>query len=34
MPEPFYAIGGFYDDFGQVEDETVIRILENHRADG
>jgi predicted phosphoribosyltransferase len=32
-PEPFYAIGEFYVDFGQVSDETVIRILESHRAD-
>jgi predicted phosphoribosyltransferase len=26
-PEPFYAIGEFYDEFGQVEDETVRAIL-------
>ena len=26
--EPFYAIGQFYDDFGQVEDDEVIRLLD------
>jgi len=26
--EPFYAIGQFYDDFSQVEDDEVIRLLE------
>jgi putative phosphoribosyl transferase len=26
-PEPFYAIGEFYDDFSQTEDEEVIRLL-------
>jgi len=25
--EPFYAIGQFYDDFSQVEDDEVIRLL-------
>ncbi len=25
--EPFYAIGQFYEDFGQVEDEEVVRLL-------
>ena len=27
-PEPFYAIGEFYDDFEQTEDEEVIKLLE------
>jgi putative phosphoribosyl transferase len=27
-PEPFYAIGEFYDDFKQTEDEEVIKLLE------
>ncbi|MDA4134544.1 MAG: phosphoribosyltransferase family protein [Thaumarchaeota archaeon] len=31
-PEPFHAIGRFYDDFGQVEEETVIRILVGRQA--
>ncbi len=26
-PEPFYAIGQFYEEFEQVEDEEVIRLL-------
>lgn len=26
-PEPFYAIGGHYLDFAQVEDEEVVRLL-------
>jgi putative phosphoribosyl transferase len=26
-PEPFYAVGQWYDRFGQVEDEEVVRIL-------
>jgi len=26
-PEPFYAIGGFYDEFGQVEDDAVRHAL-------
>lgn len=30
MPEEFYAIGQFYDDFSQVADEEVTRLL--HRA--
>lgn len=29
-PEPFYAVGLFYQKFGQVEDDTVIRLL--HKA--
>jgi len=26
-PDPFYAVGRFYDDFSQVEDEQVIELL-------
>jgi len=26
-PEPFYAIGQFYTDFDQVEDDTLREIL-------
>jgi putative phosphoribosyl transferase len=29
-PDPFYAVGQHYRDFGQVEDEEVIRILQAH----
>lgn len=31
-PEPFFAIGQFYSDFRQVEDEEVKRILDAHGA--
>ena len=31
-PTPFFAIGEFYRDFGQVDDAEVKRILENDRA--
>lgn len=31
-PEPFYAIGQFYDDFHQVSDREVIEILAEVRA--
>jgi predicted phosphoribosyltransferase len=27
MPEPFHAVGGFYDEFSQTTDEEVIRLL-------
>lgn len=27
-PEPFYAVGNFYEDFTQVEDRDVLRYLE------
>jgi putative phosphoribosyl transferase len=27
-PEPFYAIGAFYDDFEQTEDDEVIKLME------
>lgn len=30
-PEPFEAVGYFYEDFEQVTDETVIRILERSK---
>lgn len=29
-PEPFGAVGNWYDDFEQVEDEEVVRILGRH----
>jgi putative phosphoribosyl transferase len=29
-PEPFLAVGRFYDDFGQVTDEEVARLLVEH----
>jgi len=32
MPAPFYAIGLYYADFGQVSDDEVIRILDKARA--
>jgi predicted phosphoribosyltransferase len=31
-PEPFYAIGQFYEDFRQVSDEEVIEVLSEVRA--
>jgi putative phosphoribosyl transferase len=31
MPEPFYAIGEFYDDFEQTEDEEVIKLLKMNK---
>jgi len=30
-PEPFRAVGEFYDDFSQVEDEEVIELLARNR---
>jgi predicted phosphoribosyltransferase len=30
-PEPFYAVGMFYQDFEQVEDDEVIRLLSTRR---
>lgn len=30
-PEPFGAVGQFYDDFSQVEDEEVIELLASHQ---
>jgi putative phosphoribosyl transferase len=32
-PEPFFAIGQFYSEFDQVEDEEVRRILDSSRAE-
>ncbi|MGA7328631.1 MAG: phosphoribosyltransferase [Rhodomicrobium sp.] len=32
--EPFYAIGFYYEDFRQISDEEVIRILDCTRAPG
>jgi len=29
MPEPFYGVGQFYDDFSQVSDEEVMNLLDN-----
>ena len=31
LPEPFDAIGRFYDDFGAVDDEEVIALLASHQ---
>jgi len=28
MPEPFYGVGRFYDDFTQISDEEVIELLD------
>jgi len=28
MPEPFYGVGQFYDDFSQVSDEEVKELLD------
>jgi putative phosphoribosyl transferase len=34
-PEAFFAIGAFYDDFRQLTDEDVIRVLDqSHAAEG
>ncbi|MCE5186358.1 MAG: hypothetical protein LLF76_09560 [Planctomycetaceae bacterium] len=32
-PSPFYAIGQFYQEFGQVSDEQVVDILSRHKED-
>lgn len=32
-PEPFYAVGQHYRDFGQVSDDEVVAILEAHPRD-
>jgi predicted phosphoribosyltransferase len=29
MPEPFYGVGQFYDDFTQVSDEEVKELLDS-----
>jgi len=31
-PSPFYAVGSWYSDFTQVEDDEVVRLLERARA--
>ena len=31
-PEPFWAVGAYYDDFGQTEDEEVERLLQETRS--
>lgn len=33
-PEPFHAVGLWYDDFGQTSDEEVRELLEDARASG
>ncbi len=33
-PESFYAVGQFYGDFGQVDDDEVIATLRRHAASG
>ncbi len=30
QPEPFYAVGQWYDDFTQVEDDEVLALLKEH----
>lgn len=32
IPEDFMAVGAHYEDFGQTEDETVIELLRDNRA--
>src|SRR5436853_550995 len=32
-PEPFYSVGGFYDDFTQTTDEEVRELLARARTD-
>jgi putative phosphoribosyl transferase len=34
MPEPFYGVGQFYDDFSQVSDEEVTDLLDRASARG
>lgn len=34
QPEPFFAIGEFYDDFSQTTDEEVNQLLRRARGDG
>lgn len=33
-PEPFYAVGQAYERFDQVDDSTVVRLIQAHRAAG
>ena len=32
LPEPFYAVGQWYDEFGQVTDDRVVELLSKGRA--
>ena len=32
QPEPFWAVGFFYEDFSQVEDADVLKALEEGQA--
>ena len=32
QPEPFYSVGQWYEDFGQVEDEQVLELLSGSRG--
>jgi putative phosphoribosyl transferase len=32
LPDPLFGIGAWYEDFRQVADEEVIRLLEQARA--
>jgi putative phosphoribosyl transferase len=34
MPEEFWAVGQFYEDFRQVSDEEVIRLIQRRRGAG
>jgi len=34
QPEPFYAVGQAYERFAQVDDSTVVRLIQAHRAAG
>jgi predicted phosphoribosyltransferase len=31
-PEPFGSVGAFYEDFSQVSDDEVLRIMSKYRA--
>jgi putative phosphoribosyl transferase len=32
MPEPFYAVGLWYDDFGETTDDEVTELLDEASA--
>lgn len=32
-PKPFYAVGAYYEDFGQTSDEEVRQLLEDHATE-
>ena len=34
QPSPFFAVGAWYDDFGQVREETVVEVLGRFRLGG